>query len=53
MRSLVASRAEFGFFNTCVISKQMGAKTFSLADSKTGYTYNWKLYTGMYQVILG
>ena len=30
-----------------------GLKAFSLADSKTGYTYNWTLYAGMYQVIMG
>ena len=24
-----------------------GMKAFVLADSKNGYTYNWRLYTGM------
>ena len=24
-----------------------GMKAFVLADSKTGYTYNWRLYTGI------
>ena len=26
--------------------KKWGLKAFSLADSKTGYTLNWKLYAG-------
>ena len=28
-----------------------GMKAFVLADSATGYTYNWKLYTGNFSKI--
>ena len=28
-----------------------GMKAFVLADSRNGYTYNWRLYTGEHEII--